>query len=91
MDRSDPIPFPVEGPEQLERTLAEIDGAIELVARDEARVVYLTGLPRIEQAAPLGAARAQRSGVLFRLEGDPGSSLTVVVGPSRTERLAGGA
>jgi hypothetical protein len=91
MDRSDPIPFPGGGQEQLYRTLAEIDGAIELVARGEARVVYLMGLPRIEQAAPLGAARAQRSGVPFRVEGEPGSSLTLVVGPRRTERLVGDA
>jgi hypothetical protein len=87
MDRSDPIPFPGGRTDQLERTLAEIEGAIELVARGEARTVYLTGLPRIEQAAPLGAAQAQRSGVLFRLEGDPATSLTVVVGPLRPERL----
>ena len=91
MDRSDPIPFPGGGAEQLERALAEIDGAIELVARGEARIVYLTGLPLLEQAAPLGAARAQRSGVLFRLEGDAGTSLTVVVGPRRAEPLAGDA
>jgi hypothetical protein len=91
MDRSDPIPFPGAGQEQLERTIAEIDGAIELVVRAEARTVYLTGLPRIEQAAPLGAARAQRAGVLFRVEGDAGTPLTVIVGPRRAERLAGDA
>jgi hypothetical protein len=83
MDRSDAIPFPGAGPDQLERTLAEVDGAIELVVRGEARSVYLTSLPRLEQAAPIGAARAQRAGVLFRLEGDPATSLTAVVGPLR--------
>jgi hypothetical protein len=91
MDRSDPIPFPGGGPDQLERALAEIDGAIELVARGEARTVYLTGLPRLEQAAALGAARAQRSGVLFRLEGDSATSLTLVIGPRRAGSLAGDA
>jgi hypothetical protein len=88
MDRSEPIPFPGGGAEQLERTLAEIDGAIELVVRAGAHTVYLTGLPRIDQAAPLGAARAQRAGVQFRVEGDAGTTLTVIVGPRRAERFA---
>jgi hypothetical protein len=67
----------------LEIALAEIEVAIELVRRGQARRVRLVGLAAAEQAAGVGLARAQDAGVCFALERstERGQAISVVIGP----------
>ena len=67
----------------LEIALAEIEVAIELVRRGQARRVRLVGLTAVEHAAGVGLARAQDAGVRFSLERstEQGQAISVVVGP----------
>lgn len=60
------------------RTAAELEVAIELVARGAARSVRLSGLPGAERLAASAAEQAQAAGVDFRVERDPmGTVLSV--------------
>jgi hypothetical protein len=67
----------------LEIALAEIEVAIELVRRGQARRVRLVGLAAVEHAAGVGLARAQDAGVGFALERstDRGQAVSAVIGP----------
>jgi hypothetical protein len=71
-------------PDPLEIALSEIDVAIELVRRGQARRIRLVGLAAGELAAGAGLARAQAAGVRFALErGEaPGFAISVLVGPA---------
>jgi len=53
------------------RSVAELEVAIELVARGAARSVRLSGLPGAERLAASAAERAHAAGVDFRVERDP--------------------
>ena len=67
----------------LEIALAEIEVAIALVQRGQARRVRLCGLAASERAASQGLARAQAEGIQFGLErGDPPDhAVSLVIGP----------
>lgn len=68
----------------LEIALAEIDVAITLVRRGQARRVRLIGLRAGERAAGPGLARAQEARVRFTLqrEAAPGVAVSLVIGPA---------
>ena len=68
-------------PDATERTLAEIDAAIAMVALGIAVTVRLVNLPTAEDLAFDAAARAQTAGVAFSLQRDGPDSTTMVVGP----------
>ena len=74
---------PAPGADPLDIALAEIDAAIELVLRGQARRVRLVGLSAGENAAGAGLARAQAAGVQFTLErSDAGAHpVSLVIGP----------
>lgn len=67
-------------PDATERTLAEIDAAIAMVARGIARSVRLVNLATAEESAFDAAARAQAAGVAFSLKRE-GASVTWFIGP----------
>ena len=71
-------------PDPLEIALTEIEVAIELVRRGQARRVRLVGLAAAERAAGTGLARAQEVGVRFVLERstEPGHPVSLVIGPA---------
>lgn len=81
MDRFRPGPFPLPADEAIDRAIAEIDAAIELVLTGAARKVTLAGMPGLAGAAGVGAARAQDAAVAFRVS--PGRPDTVIIGPRR--------
>jgi hypothetical protein len=87
MSIGDPIPFPVArlAPESTadatDRSLTEIEVAVELVRTGRARRIRLAGLPFAEDLAAIGASRAGLAGVAFRIEHGPGSLVTVTIGP----------
>jgi hypothetical protein len=81
VDTFTPGPFPLPSDDPIERAIAEIDAAIELVLDGAATRVTLTALPGLADAAGAGAARAQAASVGFRLA--PGEPDTVVIGPRR--------
>jgi hypothetical protein len=85
MERADPILFPrASGPtdEQLDTTIAEIDGAIELVSRGAAVRIRLVGFALAEAVAGLAAAHAQVAGVAFQLDrADVAGAFSLIVGP----------
>jgi hypothetical protein len=68
----------------LEVALSEIDVAIELVLRGQARRVRLVGLAAGERAAGPGLARAQAAGVRFAVErGEaPALAVSLLIGPA---------
>ena len=68
----------------LEIALAEIEVAIELLRRGQARRIRLVGLAAAEQAAGTGLARAQEAGVRFVLERstEPGHAISLLIGPA---------
>jgi hypothetical protein len=68
----------------LEIALDEIEVAIALVQRGQARRVRLVGLAAAEVAAGIGLARAQEAGVQFALERAtrPGFPVSLVIGPA---------
>ncbi|MBA2757535.1 MAG: hypothetical protein H0U37_08865 [Chloroflexi bacterium] len=68
----------------LEIALAEIDVAITLVRRGQARRVRLIGLSAGERAAGPGLARAQEARVRFTLQraAAPGVAVSLVIGPA---------
>ena len=68
----------------LEIALAEIEVAIELVRRGQARRIRLVGLAAAEHAAGVGIARAQEAGVRFALERstERGQAISVLIGPT---------
>ena len=68
----------------LEVALAEIEVAIELVRRGQARRIRLVGLAAAEDAAGIGLARAQEAGVRFVLERstEPGHAISLLIGPA---------
>ena len=68
-------------PDATERTLAEIDAAIAMVALGIAVTVRLVNLPTAEEVAFDATARAQAAGVAFSLLHDGPDSTTMVVGP----------
>ena len=57
------------------RTIAELEMAIELVARGAARTVRLSGLPGLERLAVSAAEQARAAGVDFRVERDPSGAV----------------
>jgi hypothetical protein len=77
-------------PDATERTLAEVDAAIAMVAGGFARTVRLVNLPAPDEMAFDAAARAQTAGVSFSLLHDGPDSTTMIVGP-RLDRVAEGA
>ena len=82
MDPSRLVRLPVRSVTREQQDLAEIEGAISLVLRREARRVTLTALPTALVIAADALARAQNAGVDFALERDRLSgSVTIVVGP----------
>lgn len=68
-------------PDSTERTLAEIDAAIAMVALGIAVTVRLVNLPTAEEVAFDATARAQAAGVAFSLQRDGPDSTTMIVGP----------
>jgi hypothetical protein len=68
----------------LEIALSEIEVAIALVQRGQARRVRLVGLAAAEHAAGIGLARAQEAGVEFALERGlaPGLPVSLLIGPA---------
>ena len=68
----------------LEIALSEIEVAIALVQRGQARRVRLVGLASAEHAAGIGLARAQEAGVEFALERGtaPGLPVSLLIGPA---------
>ncbi len=84
MDRPwSPIrPVPLTDP--LTIALLEIDAAITMVRRGQARRVRLCGLDGGERAAGLGLARAQAAGVQFALERGalPDGAVSLLIGPA---------
>jgi hypothetical protein len=68
----------------LDIALAEIEVAIELVRRGQARRIRLVGLAAAEDAAGIGLARAQEAAVRFVLERsiEPGHAISLVIGPA---------
>jgi hypothetical protein len=68
----------------LEIALAEIEVAIELVRRGQARRIRLVGLAAAEHAAGIGLARAQEAGIRFVLERstEPGQAISLLIGPA---------
>jgi hypothetical protein len=75
---------PARVADPLEIALVEIDIAIALVQRGQARRVRLVGLDGSERAAALGLARAQAAGVWFALERNEASdgAVSILVGPA---------
>lgn len=75
---------PAHPTDPLEIALVEIDVAIALVQRGQARRVRLIGLDGGERAAALGLARAQAAGVEFALERSEASrdAVSLLIGPA---------
>jgi hypothetical protein len=83
----DPLWSPVHAvslADPLEIALSEIDVAIEMVRRGQARRVRLCGLAAGERAAGPGLARAQAASVRFAVErGEaPGLAVSLLIGPA---------
>jgi hypothetical protein len=89
VDTVDPIPFPGAvdpAAAELDRSLREIEAAIELVARRCAVRISLVGFTIADEVAGVGAARAQEAHVGFHIErGEGNSGRLIVVGPVLTE------
>ena len=68
-------------PDATERTLAEIDASIAMVALGVAVSVRLVNLPLAEESAFDAAARAQTAGVAFSLNREATNSVTLMIGP----------
>jgi hypothetical protein len=68
-------------PSPVERDLAEIDTAIELVRRGLATRIRLVGLMRPDGVASVGLARAQAAGLLFVVDREPDGVASLTVGP----------
>ncbi len=68
----------------LEVAISEIEVAITLVQRGQARRVRLVGLAAAEHAAGAGLALAQAAGVQFALERGlaPGLPISLLIGPA---------
>ena len=64
----------------VERDLAEIDAAIELVRRGLATRIRLIGLLRPDGVAAIGLAHAQAAGVRFDVDRGP-DGVALTVGP----------
>lgn len=67
--------------DQLEAELREVDGAIAMVARGIATRIRLVGMADADRVAPIALARAQRAGVVFRV--DHGDATSLTFGPAR--------
>jgi hypothetical protein len=80
-----------QNPDATERTLAEIDAAIAMVALGIAVTVRLVNLPTADDLAFDAAARAQTAGVAFSLQRDGPDSTTMVVGPRLSNPPSGAA
>lgn len=87
MAHGDPTPFPRavaavrDGVQPLERTVAEIEAAVELVRSGRAVRILISG-PAVEpDVAMLGAARAGAAGVRFRVESTADRSARITIGP----------
>jgi hypothetical protein len=83
----DPVWSPIHAAplaDPLEVALSEIDVAIELVLRGQARRVRLCGLAAGERAAGPGLARAQAACVRFAVErGEaPAFAVSLLIGPA---------
>ena len=78
-----PLPFPHASLDPVERDLAEISAAIDLVATGLATRVQLVGLIRPEAVASSALAQAQLKGVHFNLDRRGGAQSAVTVGPRR--------
>ena len=74
---------PASERDPVEIALGEIDVAIALVQRGQARRVRLYGLIGAERAAGVGLAHAQEAGIAFGLERgtEPGLPVSLVIGP----------
>ena len=81
MDRTVSWLAGAHNPDATERTLAEIDAAIAMVARGVAMSGRLVNLPSAEETAFDAAARAQGSGVGFSLRREETKSITLIIGP----------
>ncbi len=73
-------------PDATERTLAEIDAAIAMVALGVAVSVRLINLTMAEESAFDAAARAQASAVGFTLRREDQRSVTLIIGPRLEDR-----
>lgn len=75
---------PARAVDPLDIALVEIDIAIALVQRGQARRVRLVGLDGGERAAALGLARAQAAGVAFAFERSAvsGDAVSLLIGPA---------
>lgn len=65
----------------IERDLAEIDAAIELVRRGIATRIRLVGLMRPDGVAAIGLAHAQAAGLRFEVDRVQAGPVAVTVGP----------
>lgn len=81
MESPAPLPFPFASLDPIQHDLAEIDAAIDLVARGIATRIQLVGLIRPEAVAPMGLARAQRMRVSFAVDRRGDAPFAVTVGP----------
>ena len=82
MDQSTLVPFPgaVAGPAD-EVALAEIEAGVALVALGLATRVRLIAIPHLEDVAAAGLARAQSSGVAFKIDRNESGGIALTLGP----------
>ena len=89
MDPVTRLPITRAAPSPIDRDLAEIDAAVELVRRGLAKRIRLVGLMRPDAVAAVGLARAQAAGLLFDVDRGPGGVATLTVGPRGPRQRVG--
>jgi hypothetical protein len=83
MDRITRLPITRASASPIERDLAEIDTAIELVRRGVATRIRLVGLLRPDGVAAIGLAHAQAAGLRFEVDRGPAGGAALTIGPRR--------
>ena len=89
MDPVTRLPITRAAPSPVERDLAEVDAAIELVRRGLATRIRLVGLLRPDGAAAVGLARAQAAGLLFAVDRGPAGVVALTIGPRSDRQRVG--
>ena len=89
MDPVTRLPITRAVPSPVERDVAEIDAAIELVRRGLATRIRLVGLMRPDGAAAVGLARAQAAGLLFAVDRGADGVASLTIGPRTNRQRAG--
>ncbi|MFL5640815.1 MAG: hypothetical protein ACJ77O_03990 [Chloroflexota bacterium] len=73
----------------LERDLAEVDAAIELILSGLATRIRLVGLLRPDGVAPIGLAHAQAAGLAFEVDRGQEGAAVLTVGPRAHRQRVG--